>query len=258
MIRLEIPILFLEYYARSSAIGCGKCNNLEAKRFTYETNWYISTIAGDFRSNVHGLFIAIDGVGGFTNGHNNFGLTKGVGNGACIVIPFYFCADSFTKSAEWYESTILSNVWSSIFNGYNFVVNNEIVGTNGHNNTGVNRDILCTNSIFQSLSICSTLIIAYNNNNIQNSFLISIDFQNRFALCYSSSAAGSRGQLNLSISVGAVFNVSIHSCTSINNLTAAIYNGNIYGIGLANFTLFTVKCESVIRNRVNNSQSFYN
>ena len=174
MIRLEIPILFLEYYASGGTVGIVESSDAEAKRFTYETNWYIGTIAGDFRSNVHGLFFAINGVGGFTNGHNNFTRAKSVGNGACIVIPYYISANSFTKSTEWYESTILSNVWSSIFNVYNIVVNNEVVGTDGHNNSSINWDILFAESVSQSTCVDLTTIF-YSDNDVSSGSLICIN-----------------------------------------------------------------------------------
>ena len=107
MIRLEIPILFLENYASGGTVSCGQSGNLEAKSFTNETYWYISTIARDFWSNFHGLFYTVNGVGGRIDGHNDFGFTQSIGNSTSIVIPFYFSAKSFTKSTEWYKGTIL-------------------------------------------------------------------------------------------------------------------------------------------------------
>ena len=250
--------LLLEYNASGGTVSCGQSGYLEAKSFTDKTYWYIGTIVSDFWSNVHGLFFAVNGVGLFTDGHNNFGLAKGVGNGACIVIPYNFCAKSFAQCTEWYIGTIVSNVWSSIFNAYYFVVNNKVIRANGHNNAGINRNILFANSIFQGLSIRGTIFIGYNNNDVKNGFLIGVHLQISFTICYGSSAACNRGQLNFCISVGAVFNVSVHFLTSFDNFTICIYNRNINSVGLANLASFAVKCEGVVGNRVNNRQGLYN
>ena len=253
MIRLEIPILFLEYYASGGTVSCIECGYLEAKSFTNETNWYIGTFASDFWSNVHGLFFAVNGVGGFTNGHNNFGLTEGIGNGACIVIPYYVSADGFTKSTEWYEGTILSNVWSSVFHGDNLVVYNEVRGTDGHNNAGVSQSVFFTNGVFKSLTI-ESITISYSNNDVYSCFFVGEDGQFTFTVyCILSRNS------NFCICVALICNVSIYFATYfVSEIAICINNAYSNSVIFVSVAFSWIECESIGVVCIYNSQFFFN
>ena len=254
MIRLEIPILFLEDYAGSSTIGCRKCNDLEAKRFTYKTNWYISTIAGDFRSNVHGLFIAIDGVSGFTDGHNNFSVAESVGNGACIVVPNNFSAKSFAQSTEWNIGAIVCYIRSRIFLGDHFVVNNEIGRTDRHYNGGINRNILFAEGVSQSVSINgfrSRILNCYYD--ISSGFLVRVNSHIDSAVF---NLVISKAYIDLCVFVALAFYISICIPSCINCFTIFIYDRYFNGVVLSNRTSFLIESESVGAHAVNNSQFF--
>ena len=175
MIRLEIPILFLEYYASGQAVRILKWGYSVAQSFSYETNWYEGTIAfTDDRSRVHVSFFIVYSVSSFTNGHYDSGVA--INDGDHVVFEVNSSTEGFSESTDRnHGSPSTVDVWSSVATN-DCVVNDHIGRTDGHSNDLISVDICCTNGISEGICIDCIAIVIFNcNNNIYCSFFVRID-----------------------------------------------------------------------------------
>ena len=244
MIRLEIPILFLEYYASGQAVCILKRNYSVAQRFSYKANWYEGTIAGKNRSSVHGLFITVYSVGLFADGHGQFSVTKSVGNGLAVLIPMNGSTEGFTEYTEWnHGSPSAVYVWSSVA-GDNVVIYNIVGRTNSHNNGGFSVRILSANSVIQSVGKNYVIAVAYTDNDFKISFLIRVDGQLTFTI---SNINASWGNINICIFYRFIEQINIESAINIYFVSISVNNRYANSIIFAGWTIGRIKFERVIK-----------
>ena len=241
MIRLEIPILFLEYYASGQAVCILKWGYSVAQSFSYETNWYEGTIAfTDDRSSVHVSFFIVYSVSGFTNSHYDSGVA--INDGDHVVFEVNGSTEGFSESTDRnHGSPSTVDVWSSVASN-NVIVYNIIGGTDGHNNTGISINIFWAKSIVQSCTIKFAVVVYYNND-FSCSFFIREEGQSAFTTGYIIVIVD---DFNPSIFITLVCNITRYSTTNtLNNIAILIYNAYanfIIGISIARFT---IECERV-------------
>ncbi len=258
MIRLEIPILFLEYYASGQTVCILKWGYSVAQSFSYETNWYIGTITGKNRSSVHSLFFAVYSVGIFTNGHGQLSVTKGIGNSLSILIPVYSSAEGFTEYTEWnHRSPVAVYIWSSIA-GNDIIIYNIISRIDRHYNGGIGVNIFWTKSIFKGTCVNSIVLIHRINNsnyNVRTSFYIRVQSDNTFTIinscvcayiCFNISICN-RSRLYISVNISAI---------NIYSIALFINNGHINLIILICWAIIAIKCQAVFGQTIDNRQFF--
>ena len=255
MIGLEIPILFLEDYASGGTIFCiVEWGDFEAEVFSYETNWYIGTIARKNWCSIHGLFFTIQSVGGFTDGHNDFGVAYSVGYALSFLIPVNFSAKCFAEYAEWnHGSPSIVYIWSSV--AFNNCVVDEVIGrTDGHNDGAASVFINFTEGVSQGCAIDFAIVSFNSYNYIYSTFLIA--FEEEFALTIAYGVVNI--EVNASSFVALRSDVGGHGTVNLRNVAIFVNNGNSYNVVAANFAFNLVECESFSKVVLNNSQFLFN
>ena len=248
--------LLLEYNRSSQTIGAIEWGYGETETFSYETNWYIGTIARENWSSIHVEFFTVDGVSFFADGHHEFSVANNVGDRLSILIPIYSCAKCFTEYAEWnHGSPSAVNVRSSITFD-NVVVYNIVGGTNSHNNTAVSIEIFSTNSVFQSTSIDRTVYSINCNNDIYSSFFISIDVQGTFTVLHSIFCSAGIERY-LCILVALICNKCIQRASNASNIAIFVNDRYSYFVISIYFTFSWIESEAVFTVRINKSQIFF-
>ena len=254
-VKLFAQSLALEYNGSGETVVAIEWGYSVTKSFSSETNWYISTIAfANYRSGVHGLFVAVQGVGFFANVHYDFSIAINDGNNIVFVINS--CAERFSQCTDRNHRSPSAVYIRSSIAGNNVVVHNIFSRTDGHNNTAISVEIFSTNSVFQSTSIDRTVYSVNCNNNIYSSFFISIDGQGTFTVLHSifCSAAIKR---YLCILVALIRNKCIQRASNASNVAIFVNDGNGNNIVFVNFTFGWVKRKTVFAVRINKSQIFF-
>ncbi len=256
MIRLEIPILLLEYYASGQAsFAILQSSYSVAKSFTNETDWYEGTIAGKNRSSVHGLFSAVYGVGFFADGHGQFSVTIGVGNGLSILIPVNFCAEGFTEYTEWNHGSPLSVYIRSSVTLDDVVVDNIIGGTDGHNNSIFSIRIFCTEGVGQGSAIHFTIVSGNNDYYVSGTFFVAVESQFAFAVLH---FVVLNFKFNISISVALICNISVEFAINLGEVAFFVNDGYSNFVVFANNTVGWVEGQGFSKVILNNGQFFFN
>ena len=221
--------------------------------FSGETNWYISTIAiTDYWCSIHGLFFTIDGVSFFTDGHNDFSFIIVDGYSTCIVIKIYISVERFSQRTDRnHSSPVAVYVWSSIANN-DFIVNNIVGRTDGHNNGLILVRIFLTYSVFKSTSIdSSTSLNSYYD--IHGSFFVRVNSQSALTIAYITSF-----NVDVCIFIALICNISTHSTTNLTNVAICINSRNSYFVFLVGRAIVVVKFKAVSVVRIYNSQFSFN
>ena len=215
--------LLLEYNAGGCAGGCIiEWGDFEAEVFSYETNWYIGTIARENWCSIHGLFFTVQGVGVFTDGHYEFGVAYSVGYALSVLIPFNFSAKCFAEYAEWnHGSPSIVYIWSAVaFN--NGTVDEVIAGADGHNNIAACVFVNFTKGVGKSSAVHFAIVSNNNYAYISSAFCIAVQSQGAFAVL---NFVVLNVSFYVSISVALIFYISVELTINLGNVTFFVNNG---------------------------------
>ena len=241
--------LLLEYNASGQTISIVEWEHVETNAFSNEADWYIDAIASIHWNSVHFAIYAVDGVTGFTNSHNDLGVTVEVnGYSAIILIPDNFGVKSFHQCTNRnHSSPSIVDVWSSIASKY-VVVHNIFGGVDGHNNSAVSEWIFSAKGVVQS---CWIYFGASLNNNydISSSFFIRVNSDGAFT-----ARDATNFYRNLSIFVALVSDPSFDGTLHLLNFTVFVNDRYRNFVVLSDRALFGTEFEGLIGVGLHNSQ----
>ena len=249
-VKLYAQSLALEYNRSGQTVSVVEWSYAEAKAFSCEADWNINTAASVHWFSVHGCFFTIDGVGGFTNSHNDLRSTIEVdGYGFIVLIPNYFSIECFSQCTDRnHGSPVIINIWSSIASD-NVVVYNIINRVDGHNNGTASEWICLTKGVFESSCIKAIIMRILNSyNNISSSFSVSIDIDIAFAVVYVLTVTYNF-KADLSIFVALICDVSIQGAIDLSASPIFLNDVNSYAVVFIDRTFCRIKfqCECVVR-----------
>ncbi len=254
-VKLFAQSLALEYNGSGETVVAIEWGYSVTKSFSSETNWYISTIAfANYRSGVHGLFVAVQGVGFFANVHYNFSIAINDGNNIVFVINS--CAERFSQCTDRNHRSPSAVYIRSSIAGNNVVVHNIFSRTDGHNNTAICKQIFSTKCIFESTSVDFFILGNNYNKDICSGFLISIQVQ------FSFTAFNSLNNFccNFSVSIALIFYGSINliCVESLCNITIFVNDRNDYRVIVVDFTIVFIESKAVSIVGINHCQLSFN
>lgn len=254
-VKLYAQSLALEYNGSGEVVSIIEWGYSVTKTFSYETNWYIGTIARENWSSIHVEFFTVDGVGIFADGHDNFSVTQSIGYRLVVLIPIYSCTKCFAQCTEWNHGSPCAVYIRSSITFDDLVVYNILGGADGHNHSAISIDISITNGVVECACIGVTVIV-YGNNHFHSSRLVSIKYDFTFTI------------LNILIiyceSYNCIFIRLIYyksanfTFNRFYNVVIFIYNRYIDNVVFTCRTFSWVECESIGVIGINNRQSFLN
>ena len=246
--------LLLEYYACSCTIFyIVEWGDFEAEVFSYETNWYIGTIARKNWCSIHGLFFTIQSVGVFADGHNDFGVAYSVGYALSFLIPVNFSAKCFAEYAEWnHGSPSIVYIRSSV--AFNDFVVDEVIGrTDGHNNITASVFIFITEGVGEGGAIEFAVSSFYNETYVSSACCIGFHVDG----CFTVANVWVYLNINVSVFVALANEGSSELTINLGKVAVCIYNSNVNGVGFTNNTLHRVYAEGFCLIVLHNSQFFF-
>ena len=259
MIGLEIPILFLEDYASgSTGFSIVQWGNIQAKAFCYEANWYIGTSVNDDWFSIHCFCsFTIDGVVSRTNRHFDGGVAvhDRYGLNAIYFIEFNSTAEGFSEdTGRNHCSPSAVYVWcAEVVNRTieEFVVDQVLIGTDGHNNGGASVWIFIAEGVGQSLSVHFAIVSLNSYNDVCGTFSIG------FNIDLTSAVLDSLVDINVngSFFVALAFYTGTESTVNLGKVAIFINNSYINEVAFTNRTLFGIESESFIQISADDGQS---
>ena len=259
MIGLEIPILFLEDYASgSTGFSIVQWGNIQAKAFCYEANWYIGTSVNDDWFSIHCFCsYTIDGVVSRTNRHFDGGVAvhDRYGLNAIYFIEFNSTAEGFSEdTGRNHCSPSAVYVWcAEVVNRTieEFVVDQVLIGTDGHNNGGASVWIFIAEGVGQSLSVHFAIVSLNSYNDVCGTFSIG------FNIDLTSAVLDSLVDINVngSFFVALAFYTGTESTVNLGKVAIFINNSYINEVAFTNRTLFGIESESFIQISADDGQS---
>ena len=247
--------LLLEYYACSCTIFyIVEWGDFEAEVFSYETNWYIGTIARKNWCSIHGLFFTIQSVGVFADGHNDFGVAYSVGYALSFLIPVNFSAKCFAEYAEWnHGSPSIVYIWSSV--AFNNCVVDEVIGrTDGHNDSAACIWIFRTEGVGEGISIEFAVSSFNYDANVCSASLVAFEVH----------ASGTILNLRVNLKIYGSFFIALtydrsgEGTIDLGEVAIFVYYRYGYGVRFANNAGSRVDGNSFSEVVLNNSQFFFN
>ena len=246
--------LLLEYYACSCTIFyIVEWGDFEAEVFSYETNWYIGTIARKNWCSIHGLFFTIQSVGVFADGHNDFGVAYSVGYALSFLIPVNFSAKCFAEYAEWnHGSPSIVYIRSSV--AFNDFVVDEVIGrTDGHNNITASVFIFITEGVGEGICIEFAVLSRNNYADINSTSLVAFEVHGSLTILNLWNNLKIYGSFFIALTYDRCGEFTIY----LRNITISIYYRNVNSVSFANNAFGRIDGNSFSEVVLNNSQFFF-